>query len=81
MNINGVLVSRRCDDQGNMILSINDTEIFLTPDVLAQSWEIQESKDLTSIRTEGSGWKKKLYDYMLNHPHENNVFLISALLS
>ena len=80
MNINGINVSHNCDEDGNMILSIDNKEIMITPDIMSQSWVLQETKDFSDIDC-SDGWRKDIYNYIIDNPENNNVFLISALLS
>ena len=86
MNIKGISISQNHDhnnNNSNIILSINNNKISISPDIMAQSWEIYESKqfDQISVDRDSNDWVGAIYDYIIKNPDKNTVLLISSLLS
>ena len=52
MYIDGVNITQETDIQGNIILSIDDIKIEITPNVMAQAWEIQTCQDFNKLSPE-----------------------------
>jgi hypothetical protein len=83
MNIGGVQINHEWNDEGNIVLYVKDKDIndkiILTPDIMAQSWEMQIERDYSELCRD-EDWQKTLYELIISNPNENNVLLIAALI-
>lgn len=80
MNIAGIQITHEWNDEGNIILFVKDREILLTPDIMAQSWEMQIERNYSNL-CRNEDWQEIIYNYIVSNPNENNVLLIAALIT
>ena len=78
MDINGVHIDKSMDDEGNIIMGIEDKQYLISPDTVAQAWLIHRSKNYDKLKA-NEEWTRKVRSYIQTTHH--NVFLIALLLS
>ena len=80
MFINGTQIDRSYDDDGKLIVSVNNSHISIDPDTISDAWVLHESKRYDLIKC-FEGWKKDVYNYLVTNKNNPNIVLIALLLS
>ncbi len=80
MFIKDTQIDQSYDENGNLIVSVNNTQISIDPDVMSQAWVLYESQRYDLIKSLDS-WKKDVYNYILANNDNPNIVLIALLLS
>lgn len=70
------MISHEYNEDGNLVVSYQDRKILITPDIMAQAWEIQGTQDYSVLNK-----NHEIYQMIKDDPNKNNVFLISLLLT
>lgn len=80
MLINDVEIEKSYDVDGNLIVSVNNTQISIDPDAMSQAWLLYESGRYDLIQSP-EGWKSDVYNYIISNKSNPNITLIALLLS
>ena len=70
------MISHEYNEDGNLIVSYQNKRIEITPDIMAQAWEIQGTQDYSDLNKD-----HEVYQMIMDYPHQNNVIMISLLLT
>jgi len=70
---------------GELVISVNDVEYLITPDILSQAWILYETKNFNLIRPKCNkydGLKQNIYDKIISNEHikSHTIGLIALLL-
>ena len=80
MDINDIHIKQKYNNEGNLIVSVNNTQIPISPDKMAEAWQLCELGNYALIKPK-EDWAKEIFNYILENPNDNNVMLIAILLS
>ena len=80
MLINDVEIEQSYDVDGNLIVSVNNTQISIDPDIMSQAWVLYESERYDLIQSL-DGWESDVYNYIISNKSNPNIALIALLIN
>lgn len=78
MKINGIPVTRRTGNDGNIFMEVENSRYMITPSLIAEAWEISAHRDFDRFSL-NEEWTHKIAAHIRDN--NDNVFLIALLLA